>query len=509
MTTDIELFVKTLCPYWLNIWTYIADESIYEDDKKERYLKLILKYASIENIIQIFEDHIAYLNIRCDFLTIIDDQEKLNEIIKNLNLKFIDISFDSPAPLVEYVYNGNYYAITEDTLDVILKYHDKFNNDDFEKKNYSAILNSNLTTLIDYVKYNLSDYIENVYLQIESNVDESLESYLELLNAENIELSTIKEVIIQVNTKVENLSLVSNDGVLNLLLKHSKADPKWENVLLSYNKEEESINESLIIFLNDESNSRLLSEVKIPTEVKDENIYGKLCRSLISNNNICDRSYDLITKSIPWCYSDIDIDDLSHKRVLILINNDKINPTIKSFESLKEHFNVLNITLLERFSNKYIELIEDLILDGDDVLLILKSSSIGVSNKIVFIEHCGEDTITSNSDILKLLSQMLLSDESIKVNKSILNAILLDEDTSTVDRVNLFIKNLVFEDVVSLDSFIETLDEEYADIANRDKKAVLDDTEFNELFLSKLDLLDYISSVSKTSKGLRVNHKRQ
>lgn len=511
VTTDIELFVKTLCPYWLNIWIYIADESIYEDDKKERYLKLILKYASIEDIIQIFEDHIAYLNIRCDFLTIIDDQEKLKEIIKNLNLKFIDISFDSPASLVEYVYNGNYYAITEDTLDVILQHHNKFDKSEFENSNYSIILNSNLTTLIDYVKSNLPVYVENVYLQFKSNIDEPVESYLKLLNAEDLELSTMKNIIIQVNTKVIDLNLVSNPEVWNLLLENSKVEPNWENVLLSFNKEEDSINESLIEFLNDDSNSKVLSSYKIPLEMINEDVYTyeKLTLSLINCQAINDGTYDRLIESIPWAYKRISLSNLTRERVCLLINGGVLDSTVENFEALKEDHNGLNINLLERFSSKYIEQIEELIFDSDDMLQILKSSSISSLTKNVFIEHCSKDTITSNSDIIKLLSQMLLSDVSIKVNKSILNAILLDEDISTVDRVNLFIKNLVFEDVVSLDSFIETLDEEYADIANRNIKAVLDDTELNELFLSKLDMLDYISSVSKTSRGLRVNHKRK
>jgi len=276
-------------------------------------------------------------------------------------------------------------------------------------------------------------------------------------------------------------------------------------------KEEEVINESLMIFLNDDFNSKALSSFKIPTETIDENVYtyGKLSYSLINQHAINDISYGRLIETIYWTFDNVNFSSITRQQVRLLINGGVISPTVKSFEALKEDHNGLNIILLEKFSSKYIELIEELILDSDDMLQILKSSLISSSNKNIFIEHCSDDTITSNRDILKLLSEMLLNDESIKVTKSILSAILLAEDISTVDRVHLFIENSVFEDIVSIDSFLETLDEEYADIANRNIKAVLANTELNESFLSKLDLLDYISSVSKTSKGLRVNHKRQ
>ena len=65
-----DLFVIKLCSYWHNIWRYILSESSYIDERKEQYFLLIMKYAKIEDLKEIFNENDSYIANYSDFFII-------------------------------------------------------------------------------------------------------------------------------------------------------------------------------------------------------------------------------------------------------------------------------------------------------------------------------------------------------------------------------------------------------------------------------------------------------
>jgi hypothetical protein len=363
--------------------------------------------------------------------------------------------------------------------------------------------------MINYIGDNLEDYIVSVYLGLETNTDEPIEHYLRLLNDENIDKDLKEKIIIQVNTKITDINAISDVSQWNTLFKYSKVSPSWNNILASFESEENSMAGDLITFLNNIPNAEQLSKTKMTTKVNDKNIFSGLCRTIIVQNELTDESYNLITKSIPWCYNDLNFSNLTADRIIILIKNGVINPTIQSFNELKRNHKGLNIKLLVKYPEKYIEKINELEFDSDDIILILESSVLSISNKKVFYESCDEEIINSNDKILLLLSNYIAQNTNFNYKTSTKRKILLSTVIAKDRRIELFIQNIVPIDQDLINSFMNTLGNEYYEITFRDRKATLKDNPLNRQFLEKLIATQYISSFSKTKKGLRVNHKRK
>lgn len=500
-TTSINVFIQILCEYWQNIWTYIETESLFDDAKKNNYFILIIKYAKVEDIKSIFSSNYNILNRRADFLSITDDEKKLKEIIKKLNLKFESINSDSPVSLIDYVYKGNYYDINRDVIEMLLKHFKRFDINKFSTANFSSIMTSSLDSMINYIGANLEDYVNSVYLKIERNTEEPIEYYLRLLNNETLDKDSKENLIIQVDTKITDIKAVSDTTLWNTLFGYSKISPTWNNILASFEGEENRLNEDLLDFLNTTSNSELLSNAD------NSDITGDLGLALINENKINDVCYNLLTKSIQWWYSDIEFGNISRNRTIILIKNKVVEPTIESFRNLKENHNGLNIQLLEEFPENYINKIEQLELDSYDLQLIFESQLSNYHKKILF-ENCDPDIINSNSKVLLHLSYILEQNIDFKLDNSTKREILLSTDIPKDKRIELFVQDLVTIDSELINSFIPTLGNDYYEINDFDKKAKLEDTLLNRKFLEKLISAQFISSYSEKNQKLRVNHKR-
>jgi hypothetical protein len=419
-TENLNLFIKTLCSYWDGIWGYYLNDVTYSDEQLNKILKYIIEYADIESIIKIDKQSNLknYLAKDPEILKIISNSDKLIGIISDLQLKFIDLDFDnSPENILDFVYKNNHYEFNEKIVRKIIKKYGEFEQVNFDNSNYSSIKNSKSDSLINYIEANINDYIKNIYLKLDTNINEEQKAYLDLLNHSELSLNLKKEVIKKVFTKISDVSLIGNNNLLSYIIENSKIEANWENLLYFFKNSEEKVLAPTIDFINDIKNANILSKVKMPTKVNDKNIYGEFCKVLMQSNDINNDSFDLITNSIPWWYSDLNIANLDEEKVHSLIKNGVISPTIESFENLKKNYEKLNVELLEKHKSEFIKLIDELVLDENDLELILKSGILNNLEKLKFLESCSNDTISSNSENLKLISQLLLNDNSFRINE--------------------------------------------------------------------------------------------
>lgn len=512
ITENLNLFIKMLCEYWAGIWGHYVNDVVYSDEQVNKILKHIIEYADIESIIKI--DKLSNLKNRLtkdtEILNIISNNDKLINIISDLELKFIDLDFqNSPENILDFIYKNNHYDFNEKIVRKIVKKYGEFEQVSFDNSNYSSLKNSKSENLINYLEANINDYIQNIYLKLETNINEEQKTYLELLNHSDLSLKLKKEVIKKVATKIADISLIENDNLLSYIIENNKTEPKWENLLFFFKKSEDKILNVTIGFINNIENANKLAEVKMPTKVNDKNIYGVFCKILMQSNNINNESFELITNSIPFGYSDLDIANLDEEKVHSLIKNSVISPTIKSFENLKENYEKLNIELLEKHKAKFIEKIEELVLEANDVELILKSTVLNNLEKLKFLESCSNDTVASNSENLKLISQLILNDSSFRINELLFKDLIIDKSVSIINRIKLFNKNLFSVDETFIIKFLCNLDSSYAKITSKDKRAKIKDTPDNRELLTNLERKNYISSFSDGIFGLRVNHKRK
>ena len=516
----LEKFTNILCNKWSNMWGFIESNPDFSEDLKYSFLKRIIEYGDVKAIVELSKQSSLAKFILSDssFLKITEDHHKLKKIIEKLRLKFCNVDFENSShEMLEFVYIGNYYQLNIDIVTGVIKKFGKFNQVEFDNSNYYAIKASKAEHLIQYVDANIDEYIENVYLKISNNINEKEECLIDLLNNGNIELDNKESVISRSKTKITKLSTIEDSILYPILLDNNKLFPSWENLLFAYNnqvneegggKSEPEISESSIAFINIIQNAEELSKVKIPIEVNSINIYGTFWRKLLQKDEIEDQSYNLIAKSNPWWYSDLRFEEISDNKIKSLINNNCINPTIQSFNLLKEKSRGLNIYLLEKRRSDYFKILDQLTFDSDDLELILKSLLIKNSDKLVVLNNCSEETVMTDSN-LKLLSSILLGDDSFFVGDNILNSILINRKVPVKDRVKLFIKNSNKFDISSIESFLKNLEGNYAWITDTSSKARIPKELDNLQLLSILVDKGYISSFSEKENDYRINHKRK
>lgn len=217
----------------------------------------------------------------------------------------------------------------------------------------------------------------------------------------------------------------------------------------------------------------------------------------------------MILKSSPWWYEDIEISNLSREKVILLIENNVINPTVKSFKLVKDNHEELVIKLIEKNKRKYIEIVSELILDSDDIYHILKSSVLNNSEKNKFLDICSENEITANIENMKLIIWILIANTSFTVTESLIKKILLNTSLPLKDRIILFNKkSTLFNNSETMD-FLNSLSNEYSEINNTGRKAKIENNIQNQNLLNILKSKGLINSISETKYGLRVNHKRK
>jgi hypothetical protein len=521
ISQKLNEFIKMLCDKWSNIWGFIESNPDFSEDIKNSILKSIIEYGDINAIVEISKQSSITKLILSDplFLNITENHDKLKKVIEVLKVSFSKIDFvNSSDEMLSFIYNGNHYQLNIEMVASVIKMFGEFNQIEFDNSNYFAIKTSKADQLIKYVEANIDDYIENVYLKISTNVNEKEEYLIALLNNENIEIDKKESIISQIETKITKLSTIEDSELYPILLENNNLFPSWENLLFDYNnqiieegeegKTEAEISESCIGFINLIQNAEELSRVKIPKEVNSKNVYGKFWKKLLQKDEIEDQSYDLITKSSPWWYNDLSFEKISDNKIKSLINSNCVNPTVESFNALKEESDGLNIYLLEKRKGDYFKILDQLNFDSDDLELILKSSLLNNSDKLEILNNCSEETIITNSN-LKLLSSILLSENSFVVSDNVLNSILMNNQVSIKERVRLFVKNSSKYDLSFIEEFLKNLGGNYAWITDTSTKARIPKDHDSWELLNILVNKRYISSFSEKDSDYRVNHRRK
>jgi len=510
-TTDIELFISTLCKNWSNIWSYIYSNTLFSDERIDKYLQLIIQYANIDDFESIFYDHKKFLNNYSELLNIPTEYNRIKNLIKKLNLKFNSINVDSPEKSLKYVFENNHYSVSIEMLRTIFTFYKGMDLVKFNKANFSFISESGLDFLINYIESNINVYVKEVFLNLEQNREEDTKHYLTLLNNPNIDVELKEKIIIKTDIIIENTSSVSVLDVSKLLLKYSKIEAKWDNILPVFEQQGEQLCDNIISFFNSKVNSEKLSKSKIPNIKNTEGVsgYSKFYKAIMHELRINIESYKLLTNSSPWWYETFDSDKLTKERVIILIDNLNVNPTLASYNYLKENFEYTNIHLLDKCFSHFEKNIEELPVDSYDLEHILKTKDIKLSDKLKFVDCMDNELIAENPENLKKISEFLIEYESIKVRDSLLALLLNSIEVTKMNRVKLFNKYIFEISKNDITSFLCALGGEYDLITNTSKKATIENNRFNEELLEKLIELDYISSISIIDKGLRVNHKRK
>ena len=236
-------------------------------------MKLILNYAEIDDLKIISEKSQLKNDIETnsEFLNLIFDVEKLIQIIKELKIKFQNVDFTGATQKVkDFIYENDHYGINIPMIELMMKNFGNFSQDEFNKSNYSAILNSECDSLIEYIQSYINTYVKNVFLEIPENSQEREDTLISLLNNDHVTLQYRKAVVKKVDTKIIDPNELISEEMIHFILEEGKLIPSWKNILYFYNKTNGQFEDHLNKFLNSENNFKELIEEKLKPSGNDE-----------------------------------------------------------------------------------------------------------------------------------------------------------------------------------------------------------------------------------------------
>jgi hypothetical protein len=508
-TENIGIFINSVCKNWINIWSFIENNSDFTKEKVDKYFKLIIEYADVSNIKIIFAKSKDIISDNEGFLTIIKDDAKLKKIINQLNIKFNNLNESPSNDLLDYIYNNDYYVLNIFNIRFILKLNDLLNVNDFNTKNYDTIKKSKLTNLINYIDSNINEYIEDIYLNIETNKDEIEEYYIELLNNEDILVKNKIKLINTIETLIIDINKIDDLEIIKHVLTKSKVLANWLNLIDIYIQNENQFIPEITSFINVTENSKCLSEIKIQTDKPDEATIKSFLVSLLKNNDIKDDNYSKILSSVPYIYNSLSFENISFEKVKSLIIKNKLTVNNTNYVLLNENFENLHILLIENNPNTFIKEIKTFEIENNDLLALLESEKISIQIKAKLIDNFEESIFVLDSGLLTQVGKLLLENNNLNIANNIIKAIGTDSNLDRMDKIRLFNKWNSIYDNEDTKTFLISLANPYSQITENGKRPLLENNEVNKELAENLKDKRYISKYkieSKLfSKGIRIS----
>ncbi|MCG3664544.1 hypothetical protein L5F09_02120 [Aliarcobacter butzleri] len=491
------------------IWDEI-EKSSFPIEKKENYLKLILKYGKIENLkninISLVSEFISNINNFVQFSNDIDIK-KIKDVLKIFEPAFKKVSqIDDKTELFEFIYKNSFYEISFEMIEGILKEFNKneFNLEDLDKKNLTIIKNSSCKELITDIEKNIAIYIENILLNFEKIYDDE-NILVELLNNEKISDDLKLEIIKKQETLISNISEIEDSKLWKSLFEENKVKVDWNNILYYYQQYKE-LDESLLRYINLIENAQILSVTRINSKtdfMKNSKFDIKLVKELLDKilltNEIDINSYKLLIKSNGYIgYSDLDISNLSEEKIIEIVKEGKLQLSIQNFNSLKKYTKEQHIKLIEKNIDEFLEKYDEYKLDEKDILKILESLVITKKVKIEIIQKL-DVALICDKNIGKQIYNFM--DKKVKYSIDFLEN-LIQNLNATEMQVNVIVEQNQY---LSEDEFIQLLNllnNEYSSTIKLDgKRPKLDSNYYNKKLIEILKERKFITDSKEDEKN--------
>lgn len=489
----LEIFFEKLVENWKDFWEYIVEESVYDRSKIDEYLRLMIIYTKTETILN--NQSKKFLNEMIEtnpqFLSLVKNvggknyYNKITNLLKGLNTKFerLDNPNEETEKLFKYVYNNNNYNINIDNLlQHVLLFGNNVDEEYYNNSNYSAVLNSECTPLIEYINSNIIPYVNNVYLKLEDNKFDEEESLIKLLNNEKLDNILKIKIIQKVETKISDLNKINESVTKEQLLLNNKVIPKWNNVTNYYSDSDDTINESLVKFLNFENVYTDLSKEKM-THKSDTFEYSVFRENLLLTNELSNESYTKILESSIYHRDRLAFENLDKDKVDYLTQK-ILNTTKTNYDLLKERFKNNHIKLLEKNFKTFLDKNTEFETENIDILLLLNSDKIAIDMKFDYIMILNESNVSGSKEISKKVGEIILQKSKIvEFNIDTLKSIVINQPTAEkrILLINLYFEKLKNDDVIKLLSSIWNYDNLF-----KNKKPTFNKTEYNRILLERL-----------------------
>ncbi len=492
-----DLFVAVLAKFWKNMWNYIYDSQILTEERKDKYLNLICNNTEIEDIINLNKDKKlqAYFAEKKDILrrTIGVPLERMKCIIEECGIVFQNINTDvCNEELLNWIFDERYFDINIEMIQCIFGRKKPEAMENLLKRNYTEIRTLEYYSLPMHIYLNISQYIENVFLKLETNTEESLESVLDLLKRVK-EVEHACEIIQKENVVLDDLNNCYSEvlqeepdsikQVWNAWIRNQKLKASWDNLFKYWNKF--GVTEELLFYIE-------YSIGQLEIDECPENIDLSIVEEIIKSE-LGEECFDRFMNCVPKIECTIALNSINASHVKILIVKKFADFSIQFAEDIKRfHPDLYVLTLLTNYES-VLEKLEDYTISSEELEQILISEMIDDTVKIRFIEQ--KAAIPYSSSIA-----LYLRNVGCELTKEIYRNAwkALEED----QRYALFLNQIQILSEDDISECFKELGEEYQKFADRTHRhdERLYDNEYNRKLVEHLKKITYITSFKEEFK---------
>lgn len=173
-----------------------------------------------------------------NYMPIINLIESNSEIVNTFNqISFIDnllkvfdkldfkIQLELPEEdqvnaeeLFSFLYKKNKYSLNIKNIEVLFNFYELY--EELQKANLSSIKKypDKLESLLAYIDSNIETYVNDVYLELEGNIEEDIDTILYLLNHKDLSLDLKRQVIAKQSFMIDDLESLENSEKLSNFL---------------------------------------------------------------------------------------------------------------------------------------------------------------------------------------------------------------------------------------------------------------------------------------------------
>lgn len=418
--------------YWRDFFESLDKDQVIKD----KLLGLFLEDISIKDLSNInedgfFRDYVANSKTIFGLLDAFN-LERIKAVIKALNIKFYDLTACNNQDILQLIEELGAYQLSDANIIKILKILST-NADAEINAGYTCILDSGRTQLINYVNDNLEDYVRDVLMFIEGSTESEC-SIQTLINAD-LDLELITEIIKKFNFKISKIDSIENEELWTDLFKANRVEANWDNVFKYFEYTKETLDESLITFMNVADNSSKLARTGLNS--KDNHVLN-LSKKIIYSDEFNNEVYQSLIKSVPYWYPDLSDLDISTVKIRHLLNANKFQLTKANHDFLKDQLSELSYQLIEKNYSDYSKDSSVIDLESQEYKSLIDSVSLNDVKKLIIVKSIPEDFYDTDIELAKKVCSFVVQNTKEKVFSLTLAEKLLGVQIDFELKVKLF-----------------------------------------------------------------------
>lgn len=473
-------------------WQMIEDHTKNDEKQllREAWFKFSKEVTSIQK--QWLNNNYSFVSTRVENIGL----PKCKNLIRDCLFTKLD---NSNEKLLTEAINQCCYKINKENLCVIANCLNKNSVVDPDNLTLTRITDTNHTAFIKRIK----DTFSAAFTCFSSSCkDESAENNLYILNSKDISSEQkIPYLNDQQNTIADFTGI--DEACWEIAIKSKIVAPKWENID-TYFKKNNGVTEELLKYIK-----HYHSELEIPCS---DDIESKetLFEELLGTNNLDIDAYSSVCKAFDNVFDGYDkLSQLKAEQLGILLNNNKIAFSEENTKILQNtsfypeyliHYHKEFIGNLDKSYN----------IDVNCANHLLYSEKLSVQEKREIITILPSNVFTGSPTLSDKVIQVLLTSKDISIGQDKLNDLLKTAKKNEY-KVYLVVQMLSTYSYnnENISSLLSLLGGVYVDIAERKKRPVVDNNDWNRTLLSKLAEIGFISSTTDEKDGIsRVNPKK-